>query len=1200
MFEFSCFLHPKSTSPDRDARCSDCGEIFDFPLRDHPERIGAYVIDAGISRGFYGAVFRGRHERTGRTRAFKLIPTATYAPVAEGGYGKDFEAEARMHAELSSDRLVAALDDWGTEDLRFGAHVIRCHWMEMEFVEGRTLSEVVAGGPTSPREVAQIAWDLLDIIAMLQQRQRFHNDLHGDNIFVVDLPESEARRQAIHPRVTLKVLDLGSADERSKSTDDRLGDLHWVARHILELLAAFERRNPSMAPATLRLTAQLRRVAEYYSGDGRDREPTPEDMKASIYNAWSFGERPWLQPVRLGSLSEHYNAQSLPAWFAPALLYDPDGRWAARLTGAGPQLLTGMRGCGKTILLRSLEWAARTYRWSGEDEAAVRARAAKDSFLGLFVSCAALLSGPRSEGLDLPLHRLFLAFCREVVRDVQVCELQTVGEVDYNALDSLTNLVAGVAPWFEVPSDRHDVVALENALSRALLHVRAGANGVPELTPRAVFDALAATTRQLVDLWANKTLLFLVDDVSTRYLTIANVEDLLSQLALQSPEFGFKISTETQTLELSTPSGEVARRDRDYATLPLGEEVFAQFLRGADSGVRFLEEILERRAKVTEGAPTERVVNILGRQKLTDIANTIRDQPSKTPVYWGIEALAGMCVGDIGDVLQLYDSIVDRGRDKGFPIPPDIQHRAATDLAESKLLGLAGRDEWLYSHAVAFAEASHRELRNSSATRLRQYSSIFVKMTAEEAPTLFQRVIDLIDAGVFVLTGGTPRTKLRDDAPFVQFKLAYRMILGLTNRMPLSKRDRFEPAGEQLADWLFNPTAQKLQIGKGTAEPSHDQPLLDLVAPSTDAISKSPAAHQLPFDQPAEVAPIDMPDARTLFDVVTDVAGEMEQVELDWSSVHVIGAYGFEDRALGVWERLAPRRPRAATMVTYKDPGHVDAIRGVISDAGVPTSDLSASQLSDPSIALRVVRAASTDHLLIDTTALSKSLIYLLVRNALRERGEVWVLHTCAAAYHPPNDELDRVNELFAGGDFINALELLDRVVSGEQAPFQTVIVGDRMWDPGQPSLLAAFVSLKHKRLTHLLDEMKVEGVAAIAQVHTAGRDTSRSVVGRRLAEALVQIYGGSVLEVGSLDHTGAYNVLRELHRDHALNGGYNLEIALSGSKMHAVAAAMFSSVAIPAAVFYSAPAGFEHDRFTSGTGRSSMLHLRRVETPNG
>ena len=44
----------------------------------------------------------------------------------------------------------------------------------------------------------------------------------------------------------------------------------------------------------------------------------------------------------------------------------------------------------------------------GERPEEVAARVGADGFLGLFVSCATLLRGPRTGGLDVPLHRLFL------------------------------------------------------------------------------------------------------------------------------------------------------------------------------------------------------------------------------------------------------------------------------------------------------------------------------------------------------------------------------------------------------------------------------------------------------------------------------------------------------------------------------------------------------------------------------------------------------------------------------------------------------------------------------------------------------------------------------------------------------------------------------------------------------------------------
>jgi len=82
-------------------------------------------------------------------------------------------------------------------------------------------------------------------------------------------------------------------------------------------------------------------------------------MKEMVREAYYYAQRPFDVPVLLPSISTHYNVRTLPPSFAPELLYDPSGRWAGRLQGPGPQLLFGMRGCGKTILLRSLEWPAR-------------------------------------------------------------------------------------------------------------------------------------------------------------------------------------------------------------------------------------------------------------------------------------------------------------------------------------------------------------------------------------------------------------------------------------------------------------------------------------------------------------------------------------------------------------------------------------------------------------------------------------------------------------------------------------------------------------------------------------------------------------------------------------------------------------------------------------------------------------------------
>jgi serine/threonine protein kinase len=1219
MFEFSCFLHPQQKGESLDELCPVCKEPFGFPLEKYPNVINGKSVERAISRGFYGAVFLTKHPRTNAPYATKLIPVATYAPRTGGGYEKDFLEEARLHLELSGTGLVAELQDHSSPSdvFVFGEHTIACHWLEMNFVKGPTLEERIANAPEDPREVAQIAWDLLDFVQALQDRGRFHNDLHARNIKITSLLPSEARRNAIHSRIRIKVLDLGSAADRTKSDAERFGDVHWVAQHILNLLSAFERSHSLADPATVRLCSQLRRVAEFYCGRDILRPPTPEEMKSAVHAAYSYGERPWNQPVRLTSVAEHYNAQTLPSWFAPELLHDPGGQWARRLMGPGPQLLTGMRGCGKTVLLRSLEWVARAQRGSRETAADVRKRVTKDTFLGLFVSCAALLRTPRSEALDLPLHRLFVAFAREVIRDLQACELMGLGVIDYNSLGDFSKLVSRVCGWYEPPSYSADLVGLERSLSNALHNPPAGERGIPDVNPRLAFDELAASARRLVDIWANKKLLFLLDDVSTRYLTPENVQSLLSQLCLQSPEFGFKVSTETQTLRLFTPGGEAARVGRDYEVFDLGADVIAR-LRGV-RGTEFIGEVLFKRVSVTDAIRNVHPEYLLGRQSLVDIAKVIRlrwrqrSEPKKvkpgkrkqqkTAVYWGLDALAGLCVGDIGDVLQLYAGIVAQAAHFDPMISKETQDEVMTDFAERKLFSLAGQEEWLYSHAVAFAEASHRELKNSGKPRLRQYNEIFVKIDPADADLLFPKIVKLIDAGVFLFTGGTPRTKSHGTAPFLQFKLAYRKALGLTNRIPLSMRDRFELSGRRLAEWLEHPSSAKLRPKGRSAKPAalvvNDSPRSQEGAPER-ALSALLTQPSLFVTQPQDFGPEPgdrYPMPHVLHVVETAQQGDLREVPINWGDKHVIAGFGFETRSLGAWRNLLPvGRPGALTMLEYPDAGLAAEIMELLSTESIPFSTASADGVPALETADALIDHCGHRAVVVDTTSLTKALIYALVRQALLRRSQVWVLHTAAQSYHPGDSQLAPVVKLFESGRFPEAFVLLDKLVTGEVGPYRCVPIGAQHRDPSQPSLPATFVALKKERVTQLLEDVPVETIAAIAPIHSSGAAARESIVAKFIAQFLVQRYGGSIHEVGSLDHQKAYDLLVDLHRQYALDGGYNFEITLTGSKMHAVAAGMFAAIATPSSVYYSQPNRFNPRRFSRGTATTRLVHLIRKE----
>ena len=98
-----------------------------------------------------------------------------------------------------------------------------------------------------------------------------------------------------------------------------------------------------------------------------------------------------MEPLRLLGFGASYNAQTLHPWHVPLLLVDHDQEWFSQIVTPGPQVIVGMRGCGKTIFLRALQFHARAAKEEEtETDAVMLQRIRNDGFVGLFVSAPAI------------------------------------------------------------------------------------------------------------------------------------------------------------------------------------------------------------------------------------------------------------------------------------------------------------------------------------------------------------------------------------------------------------------------------------------------------------------------------------------------------------------------------------------------------------------------------------------------------------------------------------------------------------------------------------------------------------------------------------------------------------------------------------------------------------------------------------------
>jgi hypothetical protein len=411
--KYCCFLHPKKDYSLKELTdlCPNCGRAYDFPLQLHPKNMRGFLIEKAAGRGFYGVTYRARAGRFGEPKALKVIPKAIYDL-----FGKDFSKECESHYALAQNtEHLARIEDAFDEEVTFGDITLPCYVAVMRWIEGRTLHELLFEQQTlEATEVAQIALDLLSLLDELQRGGKRHNDLHKKNIVIEYNKNAPPRTDRIHADVRAVAVDFGSIDDASLSGDSRIGDLANVGHHIRDLTRQIREHPASESDLNWRLAFALDQTARSLM-----REPTSQrlsfaDLKTEIANLAIHRARTpvWRSSLELKSFSEHYNAQTIESAYVPNLLVLPhQSTWSDEVRTPGPQVISGMRGCGKTMLLKSLDFHARAFRDQKESTDEVIARLKKERFVGLFLACAKLLDqSNRSAG---NLHVRFLLFAAE-------------------------------------------------------------------------------------------------------------------------------------------------------------------------------------------------------------------------------------------------------------------------------------------------------------------------------------------------------------------------------------------------------------------------------------------------------------------------------------------------------------------------------------------------------------------------------------------------------------------------------------------------------------------------------------------------------------------------------------------------------------------------------------------------------------------
>ncbi len=157
------------------------------------ERLGPYRIEQHLGQGGMGAVYAAWDERLERREAVKLIrPESAASPAVR----ERFRREARAAAALNHPAVVQVYDVLAAEH---GDAIV------MEYVEGRTLAELLRTSAPSRDVALALAAQIADGLAAAHAQGIVHRDLKTENVMIT-------------PAGRAKVLDFGLA--RREQTGD--------------------------------------------------------------------------------------------------------------------------------------------------------------------------------------------------------------------------------------------------------------------------------------------------------------------------------------------------------------------------------------------------------------------------------------------------------------------------------------------------------------------------------------------------------------------------------------------------------------------------------------------------------------------------------------------------------------------------------------------------------------------------------------------------------------------------------------------------------------------------------------------------------------------------------------------------------------------------------------------------------------------
>lgn len=614
-------------------------------------RVGDYTITELIGAGCIGKVYKAENKEFADERAIKFIPMEALEKK------ENWEQEIIKVNKLSksSARVVA----YHTHD-EIEIDGQKYMYIIWDYIPSQSLREIIDSKQITMQIIIDVVFQSLTVFHACKAMSIQHSDFHAGNILVQDndpLDIESGRRK-------IWVTDFGYGTFSTVKALPPMDDYDGLARIVQEcieaidfhqLASAEERRyyrvlkqefprylhevNPTEGeyvrhPA--KLLEQLRRLFEI-------KEDIPVTQKdVSDFLAAEF----------IGDRYDEWEALFVPKFLATGTLLDKN-----------ICVLTGLRGCGKTMMFRRLSHdLQRKLGHSGI--------AGEDSFIGFYLNARVLAEAfpwlpveKIEEARKQVINFFNVKWCIEILNWLRDC----VQNEPYTSVAWLSNYFTEYFPdAIFTSADYRGIINniieyCRSELSRTKLDSSYHADGIWRFSDYSFLSDFLSEISKRHGFTLGRSIYFFLDDYSAPMINETMQKILNPVIFRRTSNLYFKISTESsESFINSSLNNKVLENGADYKLVDLGSELFKgtqEKERIRDIIISILEKRIERSSLFNQRHIE--LSQLLGENEYNnnELASIIR-QSDKKVLYSGIDVFCDLWSSDIRELIKIFSDML--------------------------------------------------------------------------------------------------------------------------------------------------------------------------------------------------------------------------------------------------------------------------------------------------------------------------------------------------------------------------------------------------------------------------------------------------------------------------------------------------------------------------------------------------------------